>query len=199
MMSRALLVIDVQNEYVSGRLPIAYPPVEESLAAIGEAMDAAAGRGIPIVVVQQTAPETAEIFARGSVGFELHPTVGTRPFDHLVEKAQPSAFVGTDLAEWLAARDIDTVVIVGWMTQNCDDSTARDAAQRGLKVEFLADATGTLDFANEAGRASARQLHETTLIVLQSRFAAVATTTDWIAALDSGLDLPRSSIFSSTR
>ncbi len=48
-MGRALLVIDVQNEYVSGRLPIAYPPVDESLAAIGEAMDAAAAHGIPIV------------------------------------------------------------------------------------------------------------------------------------------------------
>lgn len=46
---RALLVIDVQNEYVSGNLPIEYPPVETSLSNIAAAMDAAKSAGIPVV------------------------------------------------------------------------------------------------------------------------------------------------------
>jgi nicotinamidase-related amidase len=45
---RALIVIDVQNEYVTGKLRIEYPDVQTSLANIGQAMDAARDAGIPI-------------------------------------------------------------------------------------------------------------------------------------------------------
>ncbi|WP_414695206.1 isochorismatase family protein, partial [Paraburkholderia sp.] len=48
---RALVVIDVQNEYVSGDLLIEYPPIETSLANIGRAIDAARAAGVPVVVV----------------------------------------------------------------------------------------------------------------------------------------------------
>ncbi|PXC04939.1 cysteine hydrolase, partial [Pseudomonas aeruginosa] len=48
---RALLVIDVQNEYVSGNLRIEFPAIQSSLERIGAAMDAAHAAGIPIVVV----------------------------------------------------------------------------------------------------------------------------------------------------
>ncbi len=54
---RALIVVDVQNEYVAGGLRIEYPPVEASLRNIGSAMDAAAAAGIPVIVVQQMAHE----------------------------------------------------------------------------------------------------------------------------------------------
>ncbi|MCP2342182.1 isochorismatase family protein [Actinomadura rupiterrae] len=57
-MNRALIVIDVQHEYVTGKLPIAYPPLDVSLANIGAAMDAATRAAIPVVVVQQAAPPT---------------------------------------------------------------------------------------------------------------------------------------------
>lgn len=196
--NRALVVIDVQNEYVSGNLPIVYPELRESLNNIGAAMDAAAARDLPIVVVQQVAPEDSPLFARGSHGFALHKVVSSRNYDHLVEKTLPSAFAGTDLAEWLRVRSIDTVVIVGYMTQNCDESTARDAVHRGLAVEFLSDATGTLAIANQAGSVSAKELHRTVLVVLQSRFAAVGTTGEWIEAVRQGTELPRSSVLAST-
>ena len=45
---RALVVIDVQNEYVSGDLPIEFPPIDTSLANIGRAMDAARAAGVPL-------------------------------------------------------------------------------------------------------------------------------------------------------
>lgn len=85
-------MIDVQNEYVTGELPIADPPVRDSLARIGQAMDVAEDAGIPVVVVQQLAPATSAIFASGSAGAELHPSVATRRRDLLVEKTLPSAF-----------------------------------------------------------------------------------------------------------
>ena len=65
---RALIVIDVQNEYVSGRLRIEFPPLEDSLRHIADAMAVAASNGIPIVTVQQTAPPDAPLFAQGSEG-----------------------------------------------------------------------------------------------------------------------------------
>jgi nicotinamidase-related amidase len=198
MSKRSLVVIDVQNEYVTGNLPIGYPDPVESLKNIGAAMDAAAAARIPIVVVQQVAPERSPIFARGSHGHELHEVVTSRSYDHLVEKMLPSAFTGTDLADWLAARDVDTIVIAGYMTQNCDESTARDAVHRGLAAEFLADATGTLALSNRAGSVCAEDLHRAVLVVLQSRFAAVGTTQEWIHAIGGGTPLERPNIFSST-
>ncbi|WP_308211473.1 isochorismatase family protein [Actinomadura rupiterrae] len=128
----------------------------------------------------------------------MHPTVAQRPSDLLIEKALPSSFAGTGLAEWLLERGVDTVAIAGYMTQNCDESTARDAVHRGFAVEFLSDATGTLKLANQTGSIEAKELHEAVLVVMQSRFAAVATTKEWIAAIDSGPELERSGIYAST-
>ncbi|HET6338351.1 MAG TPA: isochorismatase family protein [Polyangiales bacterium] len=61
---RALIVIDVQNEYVTGDLPIEYPDVGLSLRNIGRAIDAAHAQRIPVVVVQNTAPAGAPIFVK---------------------------------------------------------------------------------------------------------------------------------------
>ena len=198
MGNRALVVIDVQNEYISGNLPIAYPELSESLVNIGVAIDTAAALGMPVIVVQQVAPETSPIFAKGSHGYALHEVVTSRSYDHHVEKTLPSAFVGTDLAPWLETRSIDTIVIVGYMTQNCDESTARDALHRGLAVEFLSDATGTLAMANQQGSLGAEELHRAVLLVLQSRFAAVSTTREWVDAVHNSADLERSNVFAST-
>lgn len=196
---RALIVIDVQNEYVTGNLPIEYPDVTLSLKNIGFAMDAAAAHDVPVVIVQNFAPATAPIFARGSDLADLHPVVTERPHAHYIEKSMPSAFAGTDLAEWLAREQIDTLVIAGYMTHNCDDSTVKHAVHAGLAVEFLSDATGSVPYANRAGRASAEEIHRVFTVVMQSRFAAVLTTQEWIAALESGEPPVRDNIYASNQ
>ena len=91
---RALIVIDVQNEYVTGNLPIEFPDIHLSLSNIGKAMDAAKDAGMPIIVVQQFAPATSPVFAQGSEGWELHEIVRSRTWDHYFEKKLPSAFAG---------------------------------------------------------------------------------------------------------
>ncbi|HEX7908418.1 MAG TPA: cysteine hydrolase family protein [Paraburkholderia sp.] len=196
---RALIVIDVQNEYVSGDLPIEYPEVQSSLANIGRAMDAARAAGVPVVVVQNFAPAGSPLFARGSTGAELHPVVSSRTHDHYVEKSLPSAFTGTDLADWLAARQIDTLTVTGYMTHNCDASTINHAVHSGLTVEFLHDATGSVPYENSAGFASAEDIHRVFSVVLQSRFAAVASTTAWMDAVASGVPLERGNIYASNQ
>lgn len=196
---RALIVIDVQNEYFSGDMPIAYPPTEVSLPNIVQAMRAATGAGIPVVVVQHEAPEQSPIFARGSHGWEIHPQVAAERADHHVDKKMASVFVGTGLREWLTAREIDTIAIAGYMSQHCDASTILQAAQDGLQVEFLHDASGSLPYENAAGRASAEEIHRVCSVVFQSGFAAVASTREWIAAVQQGRTLERDNIYASNQ
>ncbi len=192
---RALLVIDVQNEYFTGGLPIEYPPVGTSLPNIGLAMDSARAAGVPVIVVQHDAPENSPVFAKGSQGWQLHPVVAERPADHRINKTMASVFTGTDLAEWLSAEAIDTLTVVGYMTHNCDASTIYHASHQGLNVEFLADATGALPYENAAGKVSAEEIHRVFSTVFHTGFAAVATTADWIAAVQDGRALARDNIY----
>ncbi len=181
-MSRALLVIDVQNEYFTGALPVTYPA--NSLKHILRAMDAAQEKHVPVVVIQHTAPQSdSATFRRGSSEWELLPEIADRPRDVLIHKSLPGSFTGTELENWLRRHAIQTVAIAGYMTQMCCDTTARQAAHMGLKVEFLSDATGTLDFRNEAGAVTAEELHRAILVTQQMRFSRVMTTEDWIRAM----------------
>ncbi|WP_459745330.1 isochorismatase family protein, partial [Pseudomonas sp. 3A(2025)] len=75
---RALIVIDVQNEYFTGNLPIEYPDPQQSLANIGRAIDAAQAHRIPVVLVRHLASADSPLFARGSEGAALHPAVAGR-------------------------------------------------------------------------------------------------------------------------
>ena len=194
---RALVVIDVQNEYVTGGLRIEHPPVAESLRLIGVAMDAAHVQGVPVIVVQQTSAATAPLFANGSAGWQLHAVVAERPMDHLVQKTLPGALAETDIAAWVAERGITTLTLCGYMTHNCVMSTAVEAVHKGLAVEYLHDASGTVSYANAQGNASAEELHRVFGVVMHSRFAAVAATDDWIAAITRNTALPRSTIYAS--
>lgn len=194
---RALILIDVQNEYVMGKLPIEYPPLKVSLPNIGSAIAHAKEYGIPIVIVKQIAPETSLIFASGSLGAELHPTVNSDDADLVVQKSLPSAFAETGLGVWLKNRGVETLVVAGFMTQNCVESTIRQAAHEGWQVEYLHDASGTISFENKMGFVSAHTMHETTCIVLQSRFAAVLQTEEWCELVTEGLAARRETILGS--
>ena len=196
-MKRALIVIDVQNEYFSGNMRIEYPDPATSLRNIGIAMDAALAAGIPILVVQHTAPETSPIFARGSGAWQLHEVVKQRSFDHLIEKTMASSFVGTNAGAWLEKNQINTLSIVGYMTHNCNASTIYQAAHEGYAVEVLSDATGSLPYENEAGRASAEEIHRVFNVVFQSNFAAVCTTENWLNAIATQMTLEKSNVLSS--
>lgn len=196
---RALIVIDVQNEYVTGNLRITYPDVNLSLANIGRAIDAAHAAGIPVVAVQHLAPAGFPIFAEGSDGAALHPVVGSRPYDHLVTKNLASCLTGTGLGEWLRARDIDTLTLIGYMTHNCDDATARQAKHEGWNVELLHDAAGSLPYANARGSATAEEIHRVFTVVMHTGFAAVASTDEWLAAVQAGTALPVDNVWLSSQ
>lgn len=183
---RALIVIDVQNEYFTGNLQIEYPPVSDSLPKIARAMDVAATAGIPVIVIQQNSPADAPAFAEGTHGWELHPEVARRHRDVLFGKPLPSAFTDTGLAAWLETRGIDTLTVIGYMTHNCNDTTIKHAFDRGMDVEFLHDASGSVSYANRAGHATAEEIHRVFAVVEQSRFAAVLSVQEWEHCLTTG-------------
>ncbi|RRS05500.1 cysteine hydrolase [Aquabacterium soli] len=191
---RALIVIDVQQEYFSGALPITHPPVSTSMPNIARAMDAAHASGIPVIVVQHSLPAGAPAFAPGSESWALHPEVAQRPADLRFEKNLPSAFAGTSLDAWLRDHQINTLVVAGYMTHNCNASTVFEAFHTGYSVEVLSDATGALAYMNAAGSASAEEIHRVFSVVFHSNFAAVASTAQWLDAVAAGLPLQKDNV-----
>lgn len=192
---RALLVIDVQNEYFSGGLPIEYPPVSTSLPNILRAINTARATSTPVIVVQHDAPEDSPLFAKGSEGWQLHPAIEEVAADHRINKVMADVFAGSDLKQWLSANNIDTLSVVGYMTHNCNASTIYHAAHAGYKVEYLSDATGALPYENAGGKASAEEIHRVFSTVFHSNFAAVVTTQDWIDAVNAGRALEPDNIY----
>lgn len=189
---RALVVIDVQNEYFDGGgLPIEHPPIAKTLPNIASAMDAASQAVVPVVVVRHHAPAGLPLFQAGTHAGELHDAVTSRPRDHLVTKAFPSAFTRTGFAGWLEERRIDTLSVAGYMTHNCVAATIFEGMHRGLAMEYLHDASGALPYANAAGRASAEEIHRVFSVVFHSNFAAVTSTADWIQAVKAQQPLRR--------
>ncbi len=181
-MNRALLVIDVQREYFEGAFPIRHPVGH--LQSILEVMDAAAKANIPTVVVRHHQPDPeSPVFRKESDLWQLVDEVEQRPRDVLIDKQLPGSFTSTPLDEFLKSRNIDTVSISGYMTQICCDTTARQAFHRGYNVEFLRDATGTLDVENKAGSVTAEELHEAILVSQQMFISDVIDREEWLGRI----------------
>lgn len=196
---RALIVIDVQNEYFTGNMPIEYPLVETSLPNILRAIETARTTNTPVIIVQHDAPEESPVFAIGSHGWQLHPAIEKLVADHRINKIMADVFAGTDLKQWLSANNIDTLSITGYMTHNCNASTIYHAAHEGFKVEFLSDATGALPYENAGGKATAEEIHRVFSTVFHSNFAAVVTTQGWIDAVNSQSVLETDNVYVSNQ
>jgi len=174
---RAVIVIDVQNEYFDGPLAIQYPPRDQALAQILQTIDTAQENNMPVAFVQHTMGEGAPVFNPAAVGFALHPDIAARQKEdtHLVTKHFGSVYADTDIEQWLRDNKVDTVTLVGFMTNNCVTASAVEGEQRGFVTEVLSDATGAINLSNSAGSADAQSVHTTMMALLNSNFAAVGT------------------------
>lgn len=196
---RALIVIDAQNEYFEGPLSIQYPLREESLANIVSAIDTAQVEGMPVAFVQHTMGEGAPVFEPSTERFELHADVEARRKEdtHAVVKQFGSVYAETDVEQWLRDNDVDTVTLVGFMTNNCVIASAVEGEKLGFTTEVLSDATGAINLANSAGQVDAEIVHITMMALLNSNFAAVATTRKWTDAVREDTVLERSNLIKS--
>ncbi|MDQ2739813.1 MAG: isochorismatase family protein, partial [Actinomycetota bacterium] len=172
-------------------------PREHSLASVLRALDTAAQHDMPVVLVQHELP--AGLFVAGTPGWEVHEAVEARATDSWkrVTKNKGSVFAGTDLDSWLKVQEVDTITLVGYMTNNCILASAAGAGELDLLAEVLSDATGAIHLANQAGKVSAEQLHEALMVLLHSNFAAVASTDDWVTAAQERAPLPKNDLSTS--
>lgn len=145
----AVMLIDYQNEYCSG--PLALPNEPMASAAARQLRAWADSAGIALIHVLHQAPASAPVFAPDSFG--ALPIAGLDPAEGetIIRKHLPSAFAGTEFAEVLQARGFETLLIAGYMTHNCVDSTAREAFHRGFQVGVVADACATRDLPGPDG------------------------------------------------
>ncbi|KQS54533.1 isochorismatase [Geodermatophilus sp. Leaf369] len=196
---RALVVIDVQQQYFAGPLEVQFPPHAESLPRIVAAMDAAVAAGVPVAVLQHTSGAGAPVFDPTTPEWQLRPEVETRvPAGAFrSEKRFGTVFAGTDLLDWLREHDVDTVTLVGYMTNNCVLASAAEAETHGLEAEVLSDATGAIDLRNAAGSVDAQAVHGTLLALLDSNWAAVTDTATWVEAVGAGTALTGSNLVAS--
>ncbi len=174
-----LVIIDAQNEYVDGLL--ALPGVALALEATARLLDRARKAGAPVIhVVHQGSPGGA--FAPGSRGAAIADAAAPIAGEPVVAKRLPNAFAATNLLETLQALGKTDVILAGFMTHMCVESTARASIDLGLKATIVASATATRDLPDPlTGTAvPAAEVQRNALAALSDRFAVIAPTVDAI-------------------
>ncbi|GLK47668.1 isochorismatase [Brevundimonas intermedia] len=160
-----LLLIDLQNEYVSG--PLALPHAADAIGRATALLLAFRAQGGQVVHVAH-AGAAGGVFDRADYRGQIVTSVAPREGEAVVEKTAPNAFVGTDLEARIAPDR--PLVIAGFMTHNCVASTARAAFERGFQVIVAHDACATRPLPDlDGGVLPAKALHQATLIGLADR------------------------------
>lgn len=124
----ALVIVDVQAEYVESAFNGA-----ATVRVLTGLRDRAMRAGVPVVQIQHREPG----FGPGLPGWEL--AIPPTRSERVLVKDAPDAFLGTGLAELLRAENAGTVVIGGFSTEYCVDSTVRAALSGAFDVIVPAD------------------------------------------------------------
>ncbi len=169
----ALIMIDLQNTYREGvmKLEGVEPAIREAQSLLGRARAA----GIPIFHIQHDsgAGSPYDVSDRiGAISDEVAPQDG----EAVIVKNYPNAFIGTDLQAQLEATGVKDVILAGFMTHMCINSTARGAFNLGFRPTVVAAATATRDLPNVDGSVvSAAALQAASLAAVADLFAVVAS------------------------
>ena len=191
----ALLVIDMQNCFLVPRFSVLEVPVSRDIVDNVNALAAAVRNGGGLVVWTQHTfrPDWTvwhDHFARddwrdrmiaesaeGSFGYQIGERMDVNDADLVVRKARYSALIPDstepDVTAELRRRHLDTVIVVGTLTNVCCESTARDAMMLDFKTLFIADANATRSDAE----------HNATLVSMIQVFADVRLTDEIVPML----------------
>lgn len=185
-MKPALLIIDVQNEYFAPHGQWALPDGERALERIQALLAAARATATPVIHIRhERLGATTGVFVPGSVGAQPHAGIEPAPGETRLLKHFPGAFTQTALEAHLKAAGADTVIVSGYQTHLCCDTTTRQASERGYKALFAADATATRDLTANGRVVPHTVIHEATLAAMGD-FATVLPAEDIIARLRNG-------------
>jgi nicotinamidase-related amidase len=173
----ALVVIDAQEEYFARIGKVVLPDGPAAVARIERALGWARGAGVPVVhIVHESRRPDAATFAPGSPTLAIHPQAAPAGGEPVLQKHLPGSFTGTVLERLLRERSIERVLLAGFMTQMCVDTTARQAAHLGFQVAVLADACAAKSVTGPDGATIPADLvHRTHLGSLQGFLAEITT------------------------
>jgi len=192
----ALLVIDMQNDFLKpgGVLYFNDEPMR-ILPQIKRLLDFSRKTGIPVMYTKTVLKDQFAIspleasyqpvlfqkgLREGTWGVEIIDELAPLPEEQIVVKHRYDAFFNTNLELLLrnigGSGKIDTVIIVGTVTNVCCESTARAAFMRDFKVVFVSDANGTYEEA----------AHRATLYNIGRFFGRVIDTETLLAVLEEG-------------
>ncbi len=168
----ALVLIDCQNTYREGVMHLS--GVEPALAEAARLLTLARAAGRPVFHIQHDggAGSDYDIGARiGQISSEVAPRSG----EPVITKHYPNAFFQTDLEQQLRATGVVHVILAGFMTHMCINSTARAAFNLGFQPTVVASATATRDLPDGAGGVVAADvLQIASLAALRDLFAVIA-------------------------
>ncbi len=176
MNKRALVVVDIQNDYFpGGRWPLV--GMQDAAANAARLIDGARQAGDAVVFVRHEFPTAdAPFFAPGSAGAAIHPTIEGRAGEPVVLKHGINAFHDTDLRSVLDRDGIKEVVLCGAMSHMCIDAAARAATDLGYKTTVIHDACASHDLEFNGLTTPAAQVHASFMSALAFGYATVSAT-----------------------
>jgi nicotinamidase-related amidase len=131
---KALVVIDVQAGLFA-------EPKADNIEAVAALLDRTAAEaraaGVPVIFVRHD--EAGTSWERHTPGWEFHPSLSPKPGDIVVDKQSCDAFRQTTLAEELQRLGANEIVVGGYATEFCIDTSVRAAASREIAVTVIAD------------------------------------------------------------
>ncbi|MBH0005480.1 cysteine hydrolase family protein [Psychrobacter sp. SWN149] len=176
----ALVLIDYQNEYVDGAMPLG----QAGAIAISSArllLDKARQQDIPIFHITHHGAENGNVFDPLSSKVEIVETLQPHDGEMVIAKKYPNAFHDTKLQEMLSAASKQQIIFAGFMSHMCVSSSVRAAFDLGFDSFVCHDACATRDLPSAKKETiSAEVMHNTAMAALQDRFAALMTTDDLV-------------------
>jgi len=167
----ALIMIDLQNTYRKGVMQLT--GVEEAIIEARKLLEMARDHKIPIFHIRHDGgvgtpyDVSAEI---GAISDEVAPIAG----EPIITKNYPNSFIQTDLDQQLKAMGIEKIVLAGFMTHMCINSTAHGGFNLGYAPTVVASTTATRPLEAANGKVLTAQ---------QVQDAAIASTRDLYAAI----------------
>ena len=166
-----LILIDCQNTYTRGVMEL--EGVQEALDEAAALLDRARSAGIPIIHIQHDDGPGSLYDIEGETG-AIVDRVAPREGEPVVVKNYPNSFVQTDLDDRLKAAKASNLVLAGFMTHMCVNSTARGAFNLGYAPTVVAAATATRALPGVGGESVPAAVMQTaSLAAMADLFAVV--------------------------
>lgn len=167
-----LIMIDLQNTYTQGIMEL--ENVQPAIDQAAELLDRARSAGIPIFHFMHDAGEGSPYDVKAEIG-QIVDRVAPRDGEHVIVKNYPNAFTATELNDRLAPGS--NLVLAGFMTHMCVNSTARGAFSLGHHPSVVAGTTATRELPGADGTAvPAAALQVASLAAIADLFGVVVAT-----------------------